>query len=33
VSESVVREAMSRAAQKLPMKSMFIYRAGVGGME
>ncbi len=33
VSETLAREAMSRAAHKLPIKSKFITRAGVGGME
>ena len=33
VSESLAREAMSRAEHKLPIKSKFITRAGVGGME
>ena len=33
VSESLAREAMSRAAHKLPIKSKFITRAGAGGME
>ena len=33
VSETLAREAMSRAAHKLPIKSKFITRAGIGGME
>jgi large subunit ribosomal protein L16 len=33
VTETLAREAMSRAAHKLPIKSKFITRAGVGGME
>src|SRR5512134_2497201 len=33
VSETLAREAMSRAAHKLPIKSKFIMRAGIGGME
>ena len=33
VSETLARESMSRAAHKLPIKSKFITRAGIGGME
>ena len=33
VTETLAREAMSRAAHKLPIKSKFITRAGIGGME
>ena len=32
-TEPLAREAMSRAAHKLPIKSKFITRAGAGGME
>jgi len=31
--ETLARESMSRAAHKLPIKSKFITRAGIGGME